>query len=106
MWQRNQLFPNQHLTIRVTKKTEVPVLVIIKIAVAGKVKGIGKRTGVKRIREKGSLLYLSLISKGYTNTRLPSFATISWYKIHVFKIFYGFAIAAEMFVLLMGLGGL
>jgi hypothetical protein len=58
---RNHLPPSPHLMIMATRKVVPP----IRTVVAGKDKGIGRRTGGKPMQEKGSLHFLSSISTGW-----------------------------------------
>ena len=58
---RNHLPPSPHLMILATRKVAPP----IRTAVAGKDKGIGRRTGGKPMQEKGSLQFLSSISTSW-----------------------------------------
>ena len=58
---RNHLPPSPRLMILATRK----VVPLIRTAVAGKDKGIGRRNGGKPMQEKGSLHFLSSISTGW-----------------------------------------
>lgn len=60
---RNLPPPSPHLMTSATRKAVPP----IRIAVAGKVKGIGRRTGEKPMQEKGSLRFLSSILTGWVS---------------------------------------
>lgn len=60
MLPRNRVLPSLHLVTLATRK----VVPLRRIAVAGKVRENGKRTGVKPMQEKGSLHFMSSLLTG------------------------------------------
>ncbi len=61
---RNHPPPSPPLMTSATRK----VVPLIRITVAGKVKGIGRRTGENPMQEKGSLRFLSSILIGWVSS--------------------------------------